>query len=149
VTEYALTIKLVGRTSSAHSCNSYAYFWNFYWLSLYCNSEICNKDYYYIRLYFAVFLLAGSNTRDIPFSNILISKMQFLWNEKSYCTQYALTIKLVGRTSSAHSCNSYAYFWNFYWNFRNFEKKKKKLNVINFFENCLIVKAYSVTKCMI
>jgi hypothetical protein len=34
--------------------------------------------YYYIRLYFTVFLLARSNTRDIPFSNILISKKQFL-----------------------------------------------------------------------
>jgi hypothetical protein len=42
--------------------------------------------YYYIRLYFTVFLLARSNTRDIPFSNILISKMQFLCNKKSYCT---------------------------------------------------------------
>ena len=36
--------------------------------------------YYYIRLYFTVFLLARSNTRDIPFSNILISKKQFLCN---------------------------------------------------------------------
>jgi hypothetical protein len=34
--------------------------------------------YYYIRLYFTVFLLARSNTRDIPFSNILISKKQFI-----------------------------------------------------------------------
>jgi hypothetical protein len=41
---------------------------------------------YYIRLYFTVFLLARSNTRDIPFSNILISKKQFLCNKKSYCT---------------------------------------------------------------
>ena len=31
-----------------------------------------NKGNYYIRLYFTVFLLARSNTRDIPFSNILI-----------------------------------------------------------------------------
>jgi hypothetical protein len=31
-------------------------------------------------LYFTVFLLARSNTRDIPFSNILISKKQFLCN---------------------------------------------------------------------
>jgi hypothetical protein len=68
-----------------HECLEQKLFTEFL-LSLYCNSEICNKDYYYIRLYFAVFLLAGSNTRDIPFSNILISKMQFLWNEKSYCT---------------------------------------------------------------
>jgi hypothetical protein len=37
--------------------------------------------YYYIRLYFTVFLLARSNTRDIPFSNILISKKQFLCNK--------------------------------------------------------------------
>jgi hypothetical protein len=29
-----------------------------------------NKLFYYIRLYFTVFLLARSNTRDIPFSNI-------------------------------------------------------------------------------
>ena len=29
-----------------------------------------NNWYYYIRLYFTVFLLARSNTRDIPFSNI-------------------------------------------------------------------------------
>jgi hypothetical protein len=36
---------------------------------------------YYIRLYFTVFLLARSNTRDIPFSNILISKKQFLCNK--------------------------------------------------------------------
>ena len=28
---------------------------------------------YYIRLYFTVFLLARSNTRDIPYSNILIN----------------------------------------------------------------------------
>ena len=35
---------------------------------------------YYIRLYFIVFLLARSNTHDIPFSNILISKKQFLCN---------------------------------------------------------------------
>ena len=41
---------------------------------------------YYIRLYFTVFLLARSNTRDIPFSNILITKKQFLCNKKSYCT---------------------------------------------------------------
>jgi uncharacterized protein Usg len=41
---------------------------------------------YYIRLYFTVFLLARSNTRDIPFSNILISKKQFLCNQKAYCT---------------------------------------------------------------
>ena len=40
-----------------------------------------NKIYYYIRLYFTVFLLARSNTRDIPFSNILISKKQFLCNK--------------------------------------------------------------------
>ena len=43
----------------------------------------CEKSiigYYYIRLYFTVFLLARSNTRDIPFSNILISKKQFLYN---------------------------------------------------------------------
>jgi hypothetical protein len=39
--------------------------------------------YYYIRLYFTVFLLARSNTHDIPFSNILISKKQFLCNKKS------------------------------------------------------------------
>ena len=32
------------------------------------------------------FLLARSNTRDIPFSNILISKKQFMCNKKSYCT---------------------------------------------------------------
>jgi hypothetical protein len=37
--------------------------------------------YYYIRLYFTVFLLARSNTRDIPFSNILINKKQFLCNK--------------------------------------------------------------------
>ena len=42
---------------------------------------------YYIRLYFTVFLMARSNTRDIPFSNILISKKQFLCNNKSYCTR--------------------------------------------------------------
>jgi hypothetical protein len=41
---------------------------------------------FYIRLYFTVFLLARSNTRDIPFSNILISKKQFPCNKKSYCT---------------------------------------------------------------
>ena len=40
-----------------------------------------NIIYYYIRLYFTVFLLARSNTRDIPFSNILISKKQFLCNK--------------------------------------------------------------------
>ena len=40
-----------------------------------------NKDNYYIRLYFTVFLLARSNTRDIPFSNILISKKQFRCNK--------------------------------------------------------------------
>jgi hypothetical protein len=40
--------------------------------------------YYYIRLYFTVFLLARSNTLDIPFSNILINKKQFLCNKKSY-----------------------------------------------------------------
>ena len=45
-----------------------------------------NIDIYYIRLYFTVFLLARSNTRDIPFSNILIIKKQFLCNKKSYCT---------------------------------------------------------------
>ena len=39
------------------------------------------KQFYYIRLYFTVFLLARSNTRDIPFSNILISKKQFLCNK--------------------------------------------------------------------
>jgi hypothetical protein len=33
--------------------------------------------FYYIRLYFTVFLLARSNTRDIPFSNIWITKKQF------------------------------------------------------------------------
>ena len=43
-------------------------------------------DNYYIRLYFTVFLFARSNTRDIPFSNILISKKQFLCNRKAYCT---------------------------------------------------------------
>ena len=41
----------------------------------------CNMLFYYIRLYFTVFLLARSNTRDIPFSNILISKKQFLCNK--------------------------------------------------------------------
>ena len=45
-----------------------------------------NKIFYYIRLYFTVFLLARSNTHDIPFSNILISKKQFLFNKKAYCT---------------------------------------------------------------
>ena len=43
--------------------------------------EIEHKLFYYIRLYFTVFLLARSNTRDIPFSNILISKKQFLCNK--------------------------------------------------------------------
>jgi hypothetical protein len=43
-----------------------------------------NNIIYYIRLYFTVFLLARSNTRDIPFSNILISKKQFLCDKKSY-----------------------------------------------------------------
>jgi hypothetical protein len=37
-------------------------------------------------LYFTVFLLVRSNTRDIPFSNILISKKQFLCNKIPYCT---------------------------------------------------------------
>jgi hypothetical protein len=40
-------------------------------------SRLC----YYIRLYFTVFLFARSNTHDIPFSNILISKKQFLCNK--------------------------------------------------------------------
>jgi hypothetical protein len=40
-----------------------------------------NNLCYYIRLYFTVFLLARSNTRDIPFSNIFISKKQFLCNK--------------------------------------------------------------------
>ena len=47
---------------------------------------INNNFIYYIRLYFIVFLLARSNTRDIPFSNILISKKQFLCNKIAYCT---------------------------------------------------------------
>jgi hypothetical protein len=58
-----------------------------------------NIHHYYIRLYFTVLLLARSNTRDIPFSNILISKKQFLCNTKSY---YALVqnqwMKLRGTT---------------------------------------------------
>ena len=41
---------------------------------------------YYIRLYFTVFPLARSNTREIPFPNILISKKKILCNKKSYCT---------------------------------------------------------------
>ena len=45
-----------------------------------------NSNLYYIRLYFTVFLLARSNTRDIPFSNILISRKQFLCNKKSHRT---------------------------------------------------------------
>ena len=49
-------------------------------------SDGAYKYYYYIRLYFTVFLLARTNTRDIPFSNILISKKQFLCNKKAYCT---------------------------------------------------------------
>jgi hypothetical protein len=36
--------------------------------------------YYYIRLYFTVFLLTRSNTRDIPFSNILITLKNFFEN---------------------------------------------------------------------
>ena len=43
--------------------------------------QLFNIIYYYIRLYFTVFLLARSNTRDIPFSNILISKKQCLCNK--------------------------------------------------------------------
>ena len=50
------------------------------------NNNSDNNNNYYIRLYFTVFLLARSNTRDIPFSNILISKKQFLCNKKAYCT---------------------------------------------------------------
>ena len=54
---------------------------------LHCESQYkFNKLVYYIRLYFTVFLLARSNTCDIPFSNILISKKQFLCNKKAYCT---------------------------------------------------------------
>jgi hypothetical protein len=49
-------------------------------------SDSAYKYYYYIRLYFTVFLLARSNTRDIQFSNILISKKQFLCNKKVSCT---------------------------------------------------------------
>jgi hypothetical protein len=49
-------------------------------------AKIISQYIYYIRLYFTVFLLARSNTRDIPFSDILISKKQFLCNIKSYCT---------------------------------------------------------------
>jgi hypothetical protein len=43
-----------------------------------------NISYYYIRLYFTVFLLARSNTRDIPFSNILnfiiLNFFEIVWN---------------------------------------------------------------------
>jgi hypothetical protein len=44
-------------------------------------SKLINKCNYYIMLYFTVFLLARSNARDIPFSNILISKKQYLCNK--------------------------------------------------------------------
>ena len=79
-------------------------------------------------------IIAGRFTRvewNIQITKIIYQKF---WNSiaKSYIlnikirplvTEYALTIKLVGGTSSAHSCNSYAYFWNFDWNFRNLKKK--------------------------
>ena len=52
----------------------------------YCVMHVYNICNYYIRLYFTVFLLARSNTRDIPFSSILISKKQFLCHKKPYCT---------------------------------------------------------------
>ena len=55
----------------------------FHYLSLL--AQPVNIVVYYIRFYFTVFLLVSSNTRDIPFSNILISKKQFLCNKKTYC----------------------------------------------------------------
>ena len=42
---------------------------------------LSNNMHYYIRLYSTVFLLARINTRDVPFSNILISKKQFRCNK--------------------------------------------------------------------
>ena len=50
---------------------------------IFTENKIIYKYIYYITLYFTVFLLARSNTRDIPFSNILIRKKQFLCNKKS------------------------------------------------------------------
>jgi hypothetical protein len=47
-----------------------------------------SNNIYYIRLYFTVFLLARSNTRDIPFSNILISKKQCLCNNIELLHEY-------------------------------------------------------------
>jgi hypothetical protein len=83
-------------------CEIFETFWKFYhfeffWnsmkflkvLKFYENFEFLKKKMKFsnllkkkfIRLYFTVFLLARSNTRDIPFSNILISKKQFLCNK--------------------------------------------------------------------
>ena len=64
-----------------------------------------NKSNYYIRLYFTVFLLARSNTRDIPFSNILISKKLFLCNKKAY----ALSCKINEWNYVARECNMVFY----------------------------------------
>jgi hypothetical protein len=64
-------------------------------LRIYSGKYLFNKSKFYLKIFlslllhkalFYCFLLARSNTRDIPFSNVLISKKQFLCNKKSYCT---------------------------------------------------------------
>jgi hypothetical protein len=71
-----------------------------------------NKHIYYIRLYFTVLLLARSNTRDIPFSNILISKKQFLCNKKAYCTLLQNQWMTLRGTRVQYVFLLYRYQWN-------------------------------------
>jgi len=58
-------------------------FWFVFFGLMVFNATFNNISFYYIMLYFTVFLLARSNTRDIPFSNILISKKLFMCNKKN------------------------------------------------------------------
>ena len=86
--------------------------------------------FYYTRLYFTYFLLARSNTRDILFSNILISKNQFMCNKKSYCTLVQNQwIKLL---SPSQLVTSIQY--------------TKKLNIFKKFQNFKIFKNFIILK---
>ena len=69
------------------------------------STDIVYIYFYYIRLYFTVFLLARSNTRDIPFSNILISKKQFLCNKK----HIAFSCHVISFIDFARECNMIIY----------------------------------------
>jgi hypothetical protein len=106
VTEYALMIKLMGGTSSAHSFNPYTYFghsWSYFDIPKYCLLYRLSKFPIYILLLLHISFHAYESTSN--------DTNGFSWKDlPSWKCE-------IGRNKSTHSFNPYAYFgrsWSYF-----------------------------------